>query len=57
MVGDSSPDAEAAKGAPVPFIAVSFGYGESPIEVLEPDAVIHSFEEFMPAVRRLLPTA
>ena len=41
MVGDSSADGDAAKGAPMPFIAVSFGYGESPVEVLKPDAIIH----------------
>jgi phosphoglycolate phosphatase len=54
MVGDSSADADAAKGAGVPFIAVSFGYGESPIDVLKPDAIIHSFAELVPAVRGLV---
>ncbi len=54
MVGDSSADGDAAKGVPMPFIAVSFGYGESPVEVLEPDAIIHSFVDLLPAVRRLL---
>ena len=54
MVGDSSPDADAAKGAGVPFIAVSFGYGESPVDVLKPDAIIHSFAELVPVVRGLL---
>jgi phosphoglycolate phosphatase len=56
MVGDSSADGDAAKGAPMPFIAVSFGYGESPVDVLKPDAIIHSFAELVPAVRRLLPS-
>ena len=54
MVGDSSADGDAAKAAGVPFIAVSFGYGESPVEVLEPDAIIHSLTDLLPALRRLL---
>jgi phosphoglycolate phosphatase len=54
MIGDSSADGDAAKGVPVPFVAVSFGYGESPVEVLGPDAVIHSFDELVPALRGLL---
>ena len=57
MIGDSSADGDAAKAAPVPFVAVSFGYGESPVEVLEPDAVIHSFDALIPALRRLIPAA
>jgi phosphoglycolate phosphatase len=54
MIGDSSADSLAAKGAGVPFVGVSFGYGESPIEVLRPDAVIHSLTDLVPALRRLL---
>lgn len=53
MIGDSSADSHAAKGAAIPFIAVSFGYGESPVEVLEPDAIIHSFAELIPALERM----
>ena len=56
MIGDSSADGDAAKAAPVPFVAVSFGYGESPVEVLKPDAVIHSLEELIPVLRRLIPS-
>jgi phosphoglycolate phosphatase len=54
MIGDSSADSLAAQAAGVHFIGVSFGYGESPIEMLNPDAVIHHFDELLPAVRRLL---
>jgi phosphoglycolate phosphatase len=54
MVGDSSADSRAAQGAQVPFIAVSFGYGESPVEVLNPDAIIHSFADLVSAVHQLL---
>jgi phosphoglycolate phosphatase len=54
MIGDSSADSLAAQGAGVPFIGVSFGYGESPIELLKPDAVIHSLTELIPTLRSLL---
>jgi phosphoglycolate phosphatase len=54
MVGDSSPDARAAKGAGIPFIAVSFGYGETPVETLEPDAIIHKFADLVPTLAALL---
>lgn len=54
MIGDSSADSRAAQGAGVPFIGVSFGYGESPIEVLGPDAVIHTFTELIPALHAVL---
>ncbi len=54
MIGDSSADSRAAQGGGVPFIAVSFGYGESPVDVLEPDAIIHSFADLVPAVRGVL---
>ena len=55
MIGDSATDAGAARNAKVPFVAVSFGYGESPVEDLKPDAVIHSFADLLPALRALLP--
>jgi phosphoglycolate phosphatase len=54
MIGDSSADSLSAQAAGVPFIGVSFGYGESPIEVLKPDAVINSFAELHRALRDLL---
>jgi phosphoglycolate phosphatase len=54
MIGDSSADSLAAQGAGVPFIGVTFGYGESPIQVLKPDAVIDSFADLAPAIRGLL---
>ena len=53
MVGDSLADAKAARSAGVPFIAVTFGYGE-PLELLRPDAVIGHFDELPGAVRSLL---
>jgi phosphoglycolate phosphatase len=54
MIGDSSADSLSAQGASVPFIGVSFGYGEKPIQVLKPDAVIDSFAELIPALRGVL---
>jgi phosphoglycolate phosphatase len=54
MVGDASADAGAARNANVPFVAVSFGYGEKPVEVLKPDAIIDSFDALIPAIRKVL---
>lgn len=42
-VGDSITDAETAKAAKVPFVAVSFGFCDRPVEQLGADAVIDSF--------------
>ena len=53
MIGDSSVDAGAARNAGVPFVAVSFGYGESPVESLRPDAVIHALADLLPTLRAL----
>ncbi len=53
MIGDSATDAGAARNAKVPFVAVSFGYAEMPVEDLEPDAVIHSFADLVPLLRTL----
>ena len=53
MIGDTSIDAAAARNAKVPFVAVSFGYGDGPVESFQPDAVIHSFADLLPVLRRL----
>jgi phosphoglycolate phosphatase len=53
MIGDTSIDAAAARNARLPFVAVSFGYGDRPAEALQPDAVIHSFADLLPVLRRL----
>jgi phosphoglycolate phosphatase len=45
MVGDSTVDLQAAQGAGVPSILVSFGYCPPPPEGPRPDAVIDHFEE------------
>jgi phosphoglycolate phosphatase len=58
MVGDSPVDGEAARAAGVPFIAVSFGYGDGIGDATDgADAVIASYAELLPAIRRLLRTA
>jgi len=54
MIGDSSADSKAAHGAGVPFIAVTFGYGEKPVELLKPHAVIDRFDELVGAIERLV---
>lgn len=53
FVGDSSFDIEAARAAGIPNIAVSFGFLTSPVEHLEADAVIDSYDDLIPALERL----
>jgi phosphoglycolate phosphatase len=53
FVGDSMIDAETARAAGLPFVAVSFGFRDRPIEALGADAVIDSYDELIPALRRL----
>jgi phosphoglycolate phosphatase len=54
MVGDSLADVNAARGADVPVIAVSFGYSDVPAAMLGADLVIHHFEQLQGAVEALL---
>jgi phosphoglycolate phosphatase len=44
MVGDSAVDVRTAKAASVPVILVSFGYAASPLDGLDPDAMIDHFD-------------
>jgi phosphoglycolate phosphatase len=53
FVGDSITDADTAKAAGVPFVAVSFGFSDRPPEQLGADALIHSYTELIPALERL----
>lgn len=53
MVGDSIHDIEAAKGAHVPVIGVTFGYSEIPVDELGADRVIRAYKD-LPAALRLL---
>lgn len=54
MVGDSGPDVGVARRAGVPVIGVTFGYTETPIAELKPDAVIGHMRDLPGAVESLL---
>ncbi len=47
LIGDSETDAKTARNASIPFIAVSFGYHDGPIEDLQADAVIGHFDQLI----------
>ncbi|MGZ8997643.1 MAG: phosphoglycolate phosphatase [Allosphingosinicella sp.] len=53
FVGDSNVDAETARAADVPFVAVSFGYCEGPAEALGADALIDSYDALAEALGRV----
>jgi phosphoglycolate phosphatase len=53
FVGDSITDADTARAARLPFIAVSFGFSDRPVAELGADIVIDSFAELIPALERL----
>lgn len=53
LVGDSMIDAGTARAAGTPFVAVSFGFRDRPVEALGADAVIDDYAELVPALRRL----
>jgi phosphoglycolate phosphatase len=54
LVGDAATDAGAARAAKAGLILVSFGYTEIPAADLDPDILIHSFDELPDACMRLL---
>lgn len=53
FVGDSITDAETARAAGVPFVAVSFGFSDRPVSDLGADAVIDDYGELIGALERL----
>jgi phosphoglycolate phosphatase len=53
FVGDSITDADTARAAGLPFVAVSFGFSDRPVEALGSDAVIHGFDALKAALERL----
>lgn len=53
LVGDSITDADTARAAGVPFVAVSFGFSDRPASELGADAVIDHYDELIPALRRI----
>jgi phosphoglycolate phosphatase len=50
FVGDSRYDIMAAKAANVPSIAVSFGFLLEPVEAMNADHIIDSYDELMPVL-------
>lgn len=54
MVGDSTADVGAARGAGAPAVLVRFGYCDGDCDKLGADVVIDRFKELAPACRRLL---
>jgi phosphoglycolate phosphatase len=53
FVGDTTFDTGAARAAGLPSVAVSFGFCDAPVHELGADAVIHHFDELIPALARL----
>jgi phosphoglycolate phosphatase len=54
MVGDSPNDVNAARGAHMPVIVVSFGYTRVPVAELGADALILSFGDLRQTISRIL---
>jgi phosphoglycolate phosphatase len=55
FVGDSITDADTARAAGIPFVAVSFGFSDRPVAELGADAVIDHYSGLLPALRKLSP--
>jgi phosphoglycolate phosphatase len=53
LVGDSITDADTARAAQVPFIAVTFGFSDRPAHELGADLLIDSYVELVPALSKL----
>lgn len=53
LIGDSPADAGAARNAGVPVVLVSFGYSRVPIQEVEADGLVDSFDELPAALGRL----
>ena len=53
FVGDSIIDAQTARAARIPFVAVSFGFSDRPAQALGADAVIDGYDELIGALERL----
>ena len=50
LVGDSITDAETARAARAPFVAVGFGFSDRPVDQLGADAVIHRYQDLVPTL-------
>ena len=53
FVGNSITDADTARAAGVPFVAVSFGFSDRPASELGADAVIHSYADLVATLAKL----
>lgn len=53
MVGDSEVDIGVAKSACLPVVAVTYGYSQTPLASLAPDALVDSFAEVPGQVARI----
>jgi phosphoglycolate phosphatase len=53
FVGDSITDADTARAASIPFVAVSFGFSDRPVSELGADAVIDTYAELVPTLEAL----
>ena len=53
LVGDSITDADTAKAAGIPFVAVSFGFSDRPVAALGADAVIDDYGELVGVLETL----
>jgi phosphoglycolate phosphatase len=53
FVGDSIIDADTARAARLPFVAVSFGFSDRPADQLGGAATIDGYHELVPALARL----
>ncbi len=54
MIGDTDTDRNTARAAGIPCILTTFGYSETPVAELEPEAVVGSFAELPEALGRVL---
>lgn len=52
-VGDTTFDTRAARAAGLPCVAVSFGFNDAPVDTLGANAVIHHYDELIPALQAL----
>jgi phosphoglycolate phosphatase len=53
MIGDSITDADTARAAGLPFVAVSFGFADRPVAALGADAVIDDYADLAATLARL----
>lgn len=55
MIGDSDTDIRTARAAGIPVIGVPFGYTDTPMELLGPDAVLAHYDDLASTIERIRP--